>query len=719
VVNATDESGIEVSRRSVQENPKVTENTVGFENSIVFNLATIADTLPAWGGSQANVRLRDQQIRKFWPTEPILASTVFAMTLRNTTFSWKLTGPENTVAIVQQILHMSDLGRGWRSLISKVSTDLFTQDNGAFMEVIRQTDSPDSPVMNIAHLDAERCTRTGNLETPVLYRDTKGRTHDLKWYQVSTLEEFPSPVETMYSVQLCAVSRVLRAAQILRDIGVYQREKISGSNPNAIHITNSIGQRELEDAMVQHKATQAARGMTRYIVPLIVAGVDPTSPVSIETIDLKSLPDGFDVEIAMKWYINQLALGFGVDYQDLAPLPGGGLGTSNQSQILHEKSKGKGPGAFMQMMEYQFNFHGLIPQTITFEYDEQDTLEDKAQAELFDLESDAIKKNIESGALTPRAGTQLLLDKGFIGEEVFELVLEEMEATAAMATEDRQREIARDVTTDVMAQDDQPIQNKAMTDPYNMGVKEPAAFESLPEFGEELRIGQEEEFRALVLRALEDTLEDFEKRIGTKGRKRLRIGTKEDPNEVFLDGAFWAAFQERVEDIGQPFAQRVAKDAAALNVEVGLEVDMAFVNSKVLEFSETYTNVWWEQLEQSTRRSLQNAITTWQESGLGTRGLPDLVKSIEPIFGETRAELIAANEVTVVFDQGNNLAHIAAGIKTEEWQTSEDPAVEEICTALDGKRWPVDEGPRPVRDTHIGCRCARLPVGDDGKAIVR
>ncbi len=418
----------------------------------------------------------------------------------------------------------------------------------------------------------------------------------------------------------------------------------------------------------------------------------------------------------MKWYINQLALGFGADYQDLAPLPGGGLGTSSQSMILHEKSRGKGPGAFMQMMEYRFNFHGLIPQNVTFEYDEQDTLEDQAQANLFDKESDAIKKNIESGALTPRAGTQILLDKGFISDEVFELVLEQMVEEADIADQDRQRAVALDVTTDVVAQDDEPIDNKAMTDPYE-GSKEPEAFENLPDFGEEQRLAQEEEFRALVLRALEDTLEDFEKRIGTKGLKRLRIGTKADPEEVFLDGAFWGAFQDRVESIGQPFAEKVALDAAVLNVEIGLEVNMALVNEQVLAFSETYTNVWWEQLEQSTRKSLQNAITTWQESGLGTRGLPDLVNQIKPLFGNTRAELIAANEVTVIFDQGNNLAHKAAGIKEEEWQTSEDPQVDEICTDLNGKRFPVDAGPRPVRDTHIGWRCARLPVGDNGNVI--
>jgi len=128
-------------------------------------------------------------------------------------------------------------------------------------------------------------------------------------------------------MQLCAVSRILRAAQYLRDIATYQREKVGGDNPNAIYLVGGVGSKVISDAMEQHKARQAERGMVRYVIPLIVGSLDPTATVAVEQIDLKSLPDGFDTEEAMKWYINQLALGFGADYQDFAPLPGRALGS--------------------------------------------------------------------------------------------------------------------------------------------------------------------------------------------------------------------------------------------------------------------------------------------------------------------------------------------------------------------------------------------------------
>lgn len=700
MVNNTDEA----RRRSVQDPPANLETSP--MESLIFSLATVADSIPAWGGSSAQVRLRDIELRRFWPTEPILASAIYSMVIRNGAFSWKLIGPEQTVKITQDMFHTSDLGRGWKSLVIRNSTDLFTQDNGAFMETIRIADDAESPVINLAHLDAGRCTRTGDPETPVLYADRKGRVHELKWYQVATIEEFPSPVETMNGVQLCAVSRVLRAAQLLRDVGIYQREKIGGSNPNAIYMVSGVGRQEISDAMEQHKNRQDIRGMARWIVPLVVTAIDPNANVSLETIDLKSLPDGFDIEAVMKWYINQLALGFGADYQDFAPLPGGGLGSSTQSLVLHEKSRGKGPAAYMQTMEYIFNFKGVIPQNVTFEFDEQDIMADTEQATLFATRSAAIKELVESNVIDPQAGRQMLLDEGLLSQESFDRLSEN-----------------EDLTTDVVVEGETPAQNKARRGTRKKkqpkkrkragyGDKE----EAVAAFGEDIRLEAEEDYEGEILAALQATFEDLRARMGINSKRRW-LARKQGPEDILIDGEFWGDFRLRMLGVAIPFAQKTALDAATFNLDAGLSVNMDLVNERVLQFSRTYSNAWWEQIEQTTRKQLGEAITTWQETGLGTRGFPDLVKSLEKTFGRQRAQLVATNEVTVIFDKGNNLSHIAAGIKEEEWQTAEDEFVESICARLDGQRFAVDEGPRPVSGTHIGCRCARLPVAVSGRVI--
>ena len=44
-------------------------------------------------------------------------------------------------------------GNGWNSLMRKVAADLLSTDNGAFIEVLRDGPSPDSPFIGLAHLD--------------------------------------------------------------------------------------------------------------------------------------------------------------------------------------------------------------------------------------------------------------------------------------------------------------------------------------------------------------------------------------------------------------------------------------------------------------------------------------------------------------------------------------------------------------------------------------
>ncbi|KKL47103.1 hypothetical protein LCGC14_2338870, partial [marine sediment metagenome] len=333
-------SAEEILRRSVQEKPSGLNGAMpGAGNALVLNLATVADSFIPWGSAPS---MRDRQLRSFLPTEPILASALYNICIRNAAFAWELDGPPLTVEVMQDILVQSEMGAGWQTMMVKVCTDLFSQDNGGFIEVIRESDAPDSPVMNLAHLDAARCQRTGDPEIPVIYHDRKNVRHKMEPHQIRMLAEFPSPIETMNGVQMCALSRVLRAAQLLRDISIYQREKVGGNNPNAIHLVSGVTSSEITDAMNAHKMNQAERGIQRWIVPAVIATVDPTATVSHEQIDLKTLPDGFDMDEIMKWYINQLALGFGADYQDFAPLPGKSIGTSTQSVVLHEKSRGKG-----------------------------------------------------------------------------------------------------------------------------------------------------------------------------------------------------------------------------------------------------------------------------------------------------------------------------------------------------------------------------------------
>lgn len=677
---------------------------------LILQLATVADDITPWGQNQ---QLRDQQLRSFWPTESILASAVYSIAARNAAFSWTLEGPKRTVSQVQDILHMADGGDGWQAFMLRVGVDLLTTDNGCFIEVIRSGPNERDPVIGIAHMDAGRCRRTGVPEYPVVYMDRWGRQHKLRPWQILTWAEFPSPVETMNGVGLCAVSRVLRFAQMMRDIEIYHREKVGGRNPQALYLVSGVTTQMIQDAVTGRKTDADAAGLARFILPVVIGSLDPTASVKVDKVELAGLPDSFDLDVMMRWYITQLAMGFGVDYQDFAPMSLGGLGSSAQSLVLHMKSRGKGPALFMKGIEYRFNFHGILPKNVRFKYDEQDAAGDLEQAELRKFRAEARKLDIETGVLTPEAGRQQMLDDGDLSPEVFD----------AMQTGP---DLTQDVTADDADRQEATTGGRGSATAAQTATATEAATkeQEASDFAEEERIAWEEDYREDMERTLRRAFAPLRRAIlDAANVKALGVvwGRKDEQDvtaevqRVMADPEWWREFRLTMTENAATTFRLVATGAAEFNADLGLPVNMDAVNQRVLEATRTYTDVWWGEIEPATRNAMRTALVNWQEGGLGSRGLPDLVDALEPWFGEARAERIAVTEVTRMFDVGNRLAHEEAGIEREEWQTVRDEAVCPICAPLNGKRFALNDGPRPP--AHVNCRCARLPVANDDRVI--
>ncbi|HLE04989.1 MAG TPA: hypothetical protein VI729_10325 [Anaerolineales bacterium] len=405
--------------RSVQQPPVSLEAGPGGGNAFVLWMASIADTFEAWG---RNVVKRDMELREFWPTESFLAGAVFTCATSNASLEWELDGPDRTVEVVHELLNQADFGRGWREFAVKVSLDLYTQDNGAFIEIIRSANSPAAPILGISHLDSARCQRTGDLEFPVIYMDIKGTRHKMPWHSVIALAEFPAPITSMYGVQYSAVTRVLRSAQILRDMEIYRGEKAGGRFAEAIYALGGVKSQDIKDVQARMESQADNQGLVRYLGPLIVGSLDPGTQVSVAKLELKSLPEGFDFDQELKWYISSLALGFGRDYQDFAPLPAGNIGTGQQSEVLHLKARGKGPAAFMRMLEQSFNFHGVMPRTVTFRFKEQDIQAEQEEALVKKTRAETRKIQIESFEISPVIARQIAADDGDLKPEYLEVL---------------------------------------------------------------------------------------------------------------------------------------------------------------------------------------------------------------------------------------------------------------------------------------------------------
>jgi hypothetical protein len=425
-----------ISRRSIVDTPKASENAEPYSGYYTFRLSSITDYITPWG---IDWRSRDRELREFFPTESFVAGAIYSIAAANANFRWELDGPPRTVEQVRILLNTANRGKGWIHFAQSVTIDLLTQDNGAFIEIIRRGQSEDSPVEGIAHLDSRQCVRTGDPESPVVYYDRRQRPKLLKWFQVIPVVEFPSTIESMHGIQYCGLTRVLKMAQILRDIMLYKSEKASGRFEKELHIVGGPERKEVEDVIARAHNRADEEGLTRFMNGIILTSLDPEKPVSYVKVPLAGLPDNFNYDDELKWYLAALALGFGRDYQDLAPLPGGNLGTSTQSEILHMKSKAKGPALFMRIMEYVLNFYGIMPQSITFKFEEMDPDEERQNAEVRKIRAETRKIQIESGEITPEVARQMASDDGDLDEEYLRMLG------------------SSDATPDVTVQENEPV----------------------------------------------------------------------------------------------------------------------------------------------------------------------------------------------------------------------------------------------------------------------
>ena len=230
---------------------------------------------------------------------------------------------------------------------------------------------------------------------------------------------------------------MLRAAQVIRNITLYKEEKTGGRFNRAMHIVQGITPDQINDALSKLNVKADAGGQLRYVQPLVIATRKADAKVDVKTLELASLPEGWDEEKMFKMYIAIIAMAFLSDYQDFAPLPGGNLGTSMQSEILHLKTSGKGPALFRKLISHMLN-QEILPSAVEFKYEEQDLGAEKQEAEVRKLRAETRKLQIESGELSPEAGRQQALDQGDMSQELFDTFAVE-DVTPQVTIEDEEQ----------------------------------------------------------------------------------------------------------------------------------------------------------------------------------------------------------------------------------------------------------------------------------------
>lgn len=397
------------------------------QSPVVFHIARMADAMDAQKGHR-----RDSQLWKFWPQEPLLAGAIYSMSSKVAALDFTLKGPRKSTTRYKNVLLSADFGRGWVNFITKVVQDMLAQDNGGFIELQRNEGAgANAPVQGIAHLDSQKCTKTGDPEFPVTYRDSAGERKKLPWYAVLPMTDMMSPREEDQTMGFCAVSRVLRAAQILRDVGLYKRQKLAGKRVPGIIFVQGVRQGAIEEALQRVQTQDRQEGNTLYSSPAILASPDPGLAVDAQLIELAGLPDGYDEDTLYKWYIATLALCFGTDYTEFAPLPGGNLGSATQATVMASRARGKGPGVILQQFEFGINWY-VLPSSVEFQFASTDPSAERERIELSLLRARERAIRLKALELTPEQALRLAVRAGdapesFLEQETFDEREEEIE----------------------------------------------------------------------------------------------------------------------------------------------------------------------------------------------------------------------------------------------------------------------------------------------------
>lgn len=399
---------------------------------LVLWIGQQADGFSPWGAAP---KMRDRQLRAFIPQENLLNSALYTVSARNAALSWKITGDEAPAEAAQEMLNNANAGAGFEDFVMRLSIDYYSCDSGAFVEFVRERPSETAAVIGLNNLDSIRCYPTGDPEYPVIYEDTHGKFHRMPWYTVAQLVEMPTAMSPQnfgayYRMGYSAVTRALRAAQIMRSLSTYNDEKIGGRFMRTVHLISGVDDRMVQDSITRAQVNADAAGLTHYIQPMMISGIDPRAAVGHEAIDLASLPDGFDQKEMVEQYILALSMALGTDYQEFAPLPGGGLGTATQSETLHAKARGRGPGLFQKAMVRLFNQLGALPKGIQFEYDEPDLDADQQHAQIALLRAQRRTQDVTSGVLDATAAREIMLEDDDISQEIFDELIKRADEQA-------------------------------------------------------------------------------------------------------------------------------------------------------------------------------------------------------------------------------------------------------------------------------------------------
>ena len=342
---------------------------------------------------------RDRVLRYTTIKAQMWAQAVGIACAKQASLSFELEAEASPMLVkrAQQMMLALD-GTSYTLGVERGVRDYVTTDNGEFWEIVRVSSAAGSRTLGLMHLDSLRCIRTGDDEIPLVYRDLRGRYHELQQHEVIMMADMPSASAELFGVGLCAASRAYGKIVFMDSIDTYFNEKITGRKANEIHLVNNVSEKTLRTGITSAEAQNTQEGYMVY-KNVVVIPVYSENAVTGYKIEVAGVPDGFDHKTERDIANLEFANALGLDLQDLQPLSGQGLGTGAQSHVQAEKSKSKTLSVRMKQFAHEIN-QKFLPDVVTFIFAEIDLTDEEKKGNISKVHADTRAVQVQSGEIT-------------------------------------------------------------------------------------------------------------------------------------------------------------------------------------------------------------------------------------------------------------------------------------------------------------------------------
>lgn len=553
--------------------------------------------------------------------EPVWASAVWKYCSRQIARQWEIKSDVPLRAKKAQELFLDfDDGRGW-------VTGMFTHlqayrlsGNGGWVEIVRASSARGSKIIGLVPLDPLRCTRTGNPAEPIFYRDLLGNFHWIKDYQVFNINDMPDTGQYFYKTGHCAAERAYHKILQMEGLERYLLEKLTGRRPTAIHIVNGLKLDKIEQAYQTAQESAQQKGLQSYMGIAIATVIDPSATLSLVTIPITEVPDGFNPEQERTESKLVYANCVGIPVQELDPRITAPRALSSMQDVKLEETV-EGQNVWEKDWIHAVNKYVLDDHT-TWYFPDLNLRDEKLRAEVTQTRASAYGTMVDKGIITPAQAAQMLVDE----DEIYEEFLPAGDETSTEIVNDEEKvEIGNNVPTEVV--DATPVDTLATdeaTAQKESGDKKKVSLKSISGFGADFEV------------ELSQLVTDVFNGDGTQAQlaNGLRSLIRREAEAVYVEGML-----ESGEYDSESEAQAALTEEDSAAIETWISTQLGFVSEFAKAASDTL-KVEAGEPRTLAQQAVLDRITLWRNSleGLGQAGKMSALADVVGIWELGHAE---------------------------------------------------------------------------------